>query len=180
MLLVPKLVIQPDSDIRSKVEQARKGGAKRILVVDPDAKVAGAPQHVQLVSEIVAGGQGDLILDAGIRLIHVAELVLGLGVAQVVVWVDDVATDLALRNFHAKFGSSILYAGTVNQLEVVKDLDTQMLVSAAAPDDVMQYRTERILVDPDPSCRNLDLWSNVGLFGLIVEEGCSFNDLCRG
>jgi hypothetical protein len=180
VLLVPKLIIQPDSDVRSRVEQAREGGAKRILIVDPDAREAGAPQHVQIVSDLVAGGHEDLILDASIRLIHVAELALGLGVAQVVVWVKDIPTELALRNFYTKFGRAILYAGTVTELEAVRDLDSQTLVYAATPGDIGLCRPERVLADPDPDFRNPELWSDVGLFGLIVEEGRNSNDLCRG
>jgi imidazole glycerol phosphate synthase subunit HisF len=145
-------------------------GAEELLIFDEDGDSAGAPQSVQVIAEVISTFPGEVIVDAGIHLIHVADLVLGLGASRVAVSVAAVSTDLALNNFATRFGSSVVFRGSAAELGSLSDAGVAVIVQNANPRDVRSVLAKELLVDPDDASRNPGLWADVSIAGLVVRE----------
>lgn len=163
MRLIPKLEISSDSTVETIPD------ARELFVRDLDAPAAGAPQNVGLIHEIISSFSGQVIVDAAVRLVHVAELLLGLGAARVVVRVKDVATQLALRHFATRFGDAVIYAGSADDLMPLDG--SPMLLLGGSPEKAQPLRASELLLEPDGRYCNPCDWEAVGVSGLIVEIG---------
>ncbi|MCH8274398.1 MAG: hypothetical protein IH851_06390 [Armatimonadetes bacterium] len=75
----------PDGDPETAAEALEEAGARWLHVLDLDAEREGGPQNVQALHLILKAVNVPVQFEGGIRLMHTAELVLGLGVARVVV-----------------------------------------------------------------------------------------------
>jgi hypothetical protein len=166
--LIPKLEIAGDS---TAADIPFDGLGREFLVRDLDAREAGAPQNVGLIHEIISRFPGEVIVDAGVKLVHVAELILGLGAARVVVGIRDVATELALRNFGARFGDAAIYSGSLEGLLPFADAGSPLLLIGGSPDQARSLHTKELLVEPCIEFRNASDWEGVRVSGLIVEIG---------
>ncbi len=173
MRLLPKLVIggrEPPADARERAIRLAQAGSTEVLVYDEDGDRAGAPQCVQVIAEVISTFPGAVIVDAGVHLIHVADLVLGLGASRVVVSVSAVATDLALKNFATRFGSSVIFRGSGAELGSLREAGVSVIVQNANPRDIQSVHAKELLADPDDASRNPGLWANVSIAGLVVRE----------
>lgn len=170
MRLIPKLEIASDSTA-AHIPFDELGGGRELFVRDLDAQAAGAPQNVGLIHEIISEFPREVVVDAGVKLVHVAELILGLGAARVVVGIRDVATELALRNFGFRFGGAVIYSGSVEDLLPVVDIGSSLLLIGGSPEQARSLHAKELLVEPGTEYRNASDWEGVGVSGLIVEIG---------
>ncbi|MEW5882824.1 MAG: 1-(5-phosphoribosyl)-5-[(5-phosphoribosylamino)methylideneamino] imidazole-4-carboxamide isomerase [Armatimonadota bacterium] len=81
-----------------------EAGATMLHVVDLDAARMGAPQNVELLTRLVDAARAPIQFGGGIRTIHVAEMVLALGVGRVVLGSALTRVESTVRHFFRTLG----------------------------------------------------------------------------
>lgn len=81
-----------------------EAGAPMLHIVDLDAARVGAPQNVELLTRLVDAVSVPVQFGGGIRTIHLAELVLGLGVERVVLGSALTRVESTVRHFFRTLG----------------------------------------------------------------------------
>lgn len=106
-ILIP-VVSLSDPDSLAKAIRFREAGARWIQVEDPEAEVYGAPQSVQSLMQIIRGAGTPIQYYGGVRQMHIAEMLLGLGVERLVVGAGLWKSQRSARFFAARLGEACI------------------------------------------------------------------------
>jgi len=151
--------------------QLQRAGADWLHVVDLDADAAGAPQNVESVHRVIGVVDIPVQFRGGLELVHTAELMLGLGVARVVLDTALTKTELSAAHFFKKLGDACAAA-------VDSSIEAARLKSVGCPRLIYTGRVVNVeevtrlgipIIAVAEDARNLEELRGVGVEGAIVD-----------
>jgi hypothetical protein len=144
--------------------------ADHLHVFDVEADAAGAPQNIQALHRLIAETGKQIQFRGGIETVHIAELVLGLGVQWVVLDSALRRTELSPKHFFTRLGSQAVGAAlTVEEAQHWSSSGCSRILYEGEMINVARLSglgAELLVTTRDP--RNLEALAAVGVTGVIL------------
>ncbi|MBA3726707.1 MAG: hypothetical protein H0W86_09710 [Armatimonadetes bacterium] len=150
--------------------ELQNAGADWLHVVDLDAEGAGAPQNVESVHRVIGVVDIPVQFHGGLRLVHTAELMLGLGVGRVVLDRALTKTEHSAAHFFKKLGNTCAAAVDSSAVAArLKAVGCPRFIYTGGVGNVEEMTLLGIpIIAIAEDARNLEAFRGVGVEGVIL------------
>ncbi|HET6645292.1 MAG TPA: HisA/HisF-related TIM barrel protein [Fimbriimonadales bacterium] len=149
--------------------KAEADDANWIHFFDAEGEVMGGPQNIAALHRVLGAVGLQVQFQGGVRLVHTAELVLGLGASRVVVDSAETITERALANMFSRFGDGCAaIADGPDRAKMLMEAGCRHLIYTGIVEAVPRPDRGSLIVHAQ-TARNALALRDVGVAGVIVD-----------